>query len=174
MALPGPANITTIASGPFEASILSISSSPYSLAVAMLALNTCGRFLAFEFSKEQEKFLNQPMIRRFLIYVIFFMATRNLIMSFWLGTIVIVSLAYLLNENSSLYIFGRHSGSVNKTVGDTLALTPEEQSILKNLQDKSDRIKKQSEKPIELGVAQPVATHKQYEKVLQSLFVSST
>jgi len=79
-----------------------------------------------------------------------------------------------LNENSSLYIFGKHSGSVNKTVGDTLALTPEEQSILKNLQDKSDRIKKQSEKPIELGVAQPFATHKQYEKVLQSLFVSST
>lgn len=173
MALPGPANISTIASGPFEASIMTVSSSPYSLALAMLALNMCGRFLPFEVTKEQEKFLNQPMVRRCLIYVIFFMATRNIIMSFWLGTIVIVCLAYLFNENSSLYIFGKVTSPREKTVGDTLALTPEEQSILKNLQDKADRIKKQSEKPIELGVAQPVATHKQYEKIIQGLLISN-
>jgi hypothetical protein len=173
MALPGPANMSTIASGPFEASIMSVSSSPYSLALAMLALNMCGRFLPFEVTKEQEKFLNQPMVRRCLIYVIFFMATRNIIMSFWLGTVVIVCLAYLFNENSSLYIFGKVTTPKGKTVGDTLALTPEEQSILKNLQDKADRIKKQSEKPIELGVAQPVATHKQYEKIIQGLLVSN-
>jgi len=153
---------------------MSVSSSPYSLALAMLILNMCGRFLPFEVSKEQEKFLNTPMVRRGLIYVIFFMATRNLIMSFWMGTVVIMCLAYLFNENSSLYIFGKSSGgSKQKTVGDAVALTPEEQSILKNLQDKADRIKKQSEKPIELGVAQPVATHKQYEKVLQRLFVNT-
>ena len=94
-------------------------------------------------------------------------------MSFWLGTIVIVCLAYLFNENSSLYIFGKVTSPREKTVGDTLALTPEEQSILKNLQDKADRIKKQSEKPIELGVAQPVATHKQYEKIIQGLLISN-
>jgi len=162
-----------LASGPFEASVMSVSSSPYSLALAMLMLNMCGRFLPFEVSKEQEKFLNTPMIRRGLIYVIFFMATRNLIMSFWMGTVVIMCLAYLFNENSSLYIFGKVASPKQKTVGDGLALTPEEQSILKNLQDKADRIKKQSEKPIELGVAQPVATHKQYEKVLQRLFVNT-
>jgi len=172
MAFPGPMNVSTLASGPFESSIMNVSSSPYSLGIAMLILNMFSRFLAFEITKEQEKFINQPIVRRFIIFVIFFMATRNLIISAWMSIVFIVCLSYLFNENSSFYIFGKSYQSVPRnTPGDTLALTPEEQSILKNLQEKLDRVKKLSDKPIELGVAQPLATHKQYESIIQKLSV---
>jgi hypothetical protein len=64
-----------------------------------------GRFLPFEISKGQEAFLNQPVFRRLIIFVIFFVATRNLVNALWMSLITILCIGYLFNENSSFCIF---------------------------------------------------------------------
>jgi len=107
MSFGGPPPAMAPPSGPFEASMAKVASSPYALAVAIFLINLGGRFLPMEISKEQEAFLNQPWFRRIIIFVIFFLATRNIVTAGWLALIVILFVGYLFNENSSLCILGK-------------------------------------------------------------------
>jgi len=159
-------------SGPFEAYLTSIASSPYSIGLAMFLLNTCSRFIPFEISREQEKFLNQPNIRRLIIFVIFFVATRNIVVAGMMSITIIICITYLFNENSSLCLFGKKmatpvtAGAQNPMDG----LSPEEQQILKSLSDKAERTKPAS---TDTGSAQPenvgLRLHEKYQKALERL-----
>jgi hypothetical protein len=167
MSFAGPPPSLIPPSGPFEEYVTKLASSPYSIGAAIFLLNVGGRFLPMEITKQQEKFLNQPWFRRLIVFVIFFVATRNLIIAFWLSLMVILFGGYLLNENSSLCIFGKASkGTAPK---DTATLTPEEQLILKSLQDKSERLK-----PSALATAdvsdKSSSIHDKYKKVMSELW----
>uniref|UniRef100_A0A6C0AN72 Uncharacterized protein n=1 Tax=viral metagenome TaxID=1070528 RepID=A0A6C0AN72_9ZZZZ len=173
MSFSGPPPAMPPPSGPFEASLTKIASSPYSLAVAIFLINLGGRFLPMEISKEQEKFLNQPWFRRIIIFVIFFLATRNIITAAWMALIVILCVGYLFNENSSLCILGK--GGINnatcKTKGaaQTLGLTQEETAILKSLQDKASKLEVKQE-PAEVNTKFGLKSHDQYSKVMRGLW----
>jgi hypothetical protein len=175
MSFGGPTPNAVPPSGPFEAALTSAASSPYAIAAAIFTLNMGSRFLPFEVTKGQEKFLNQPIIRRFVIFVIFFVATRNIVTAAWLAVVTILCLGYLFNENSSLYIFGASQSDndigAGKSLGDTLALTPEEQQTLKILSEKSEKIRKAAEKPIELNGGKVKSKPRdKYQKTLESLW----
>ena len=172
MSFGGPPPNATPPSGPFESALTSVASSPYAIALGIFTLNIASRFLPFEITKGQEQFLNQPIIRRLVIFAIFFVATRNLVTAAWLAFVTILSIGYLFNENSSLYLFGNGNHGVNiptKSVGDTLSLTPEEQQTLKVLSEKADKVRKAAEKPIQL--AKPPAPHKKYQQALETLWL---
>jgi hypothetical protein len=171
MSFSGPPPAMPPPSGPFEASLTKIASSPYALATAMFALNIGGRFLPFEVTKEQEKFLNQPWFRRIIIFMIFFLATRNLITAAWLSLIVIICVGYLFNENSSLCIFGKGGMGTCKTKGveQSIGLTPEESSILKSLQDKAAKLAL-PDKPAEVNTTFGMKSHDNYNKVMRGLW----
>jgi len=173
MSFSGPPPVMALPSGPFEATMSKIASSPYALATAMFALNIGGRFLPLEVTKEQEKFLNQPWFRRIIIFMIFFLATRNIITAAWLSFIVILCVGYLFNENSSLCIFGKAglASATCKTKGaeQTAALTPEETAILKSLQDKAAKLAT-SDKPAEVNTTFGLKSHDQYTKVMRGLW----
>ena len=154
-------------SGPFEESITKFASSPYTLAAAIFLINIGGRFLPMEITKGQEQYLNTPWFRRLVIFVIFFLATRNIITALWISLLVILCIGYLFNENSSLYLFGKgNPGSKVPTEGDKYALTMEEQAILKSLQDKAAKIKKA---PVGVEGDLGVKKHAQYSKILDKL-----
>jgi hypothetical protein len=125
-----------------------------------------------EISKEQEKFLNQPWFRRTIIFVIFFLATRNFVTAAWMALIVILCVGYLFNENSSLCVFGKAgiSGATCKTKDfkETVSLTPEEQAILKSLQDKAAKIVVKDEVPVNTNPGSKA--HDQYQKVMRGLW----
>jgi hypothetical protein len=184
MSFAGPPPNASPPSGPFEASLSSLASSPYAIGIAIFLLNTCGRFLPFEITKEQEKFLNQPAIRRLIIFVIFFVATRNIITAGLMSLIVITIIGYLCNENSSLYLFrkGQFNGSTNEETkviaqanapvqvpgpSPTSGLSMEEQQILKSLSDKAERLKSTQSVNNETPIASTV--RQQYKKVIDSL-----
>ena len=173
MSFGGPPPTMLPPSGPFEASLTKIATSPYALAAAMFFINLGGRFLPLEITREQEKFLNQPWFRRFIIFVIFFLATRNIITAAWLALIVILCVGYLFNENSSLCIFGKGGMGTCKTKEDkqTMGLTGEEQAILKSLQDKAARITSNddSEIPVNTKIGGS-RSHSQYQKVMKGLW----
>ena len=72
VALPAAGVAAMAAINPMDVLMQSINTSPYFIGLMMLLLNLGGRFLALEISKEQEKFLSQPWIRRFFLFAILF------------------------------------------------------------------------------------------------------
>ncbi len=144
---PAPASVA-------DAIVNNINTSPIFIGLMMLTMNLGARFLPAEVTRQQEAMLSHPYFRRFLIFVILFIATRNVVYAFWLSLIIIFVIGYLFNENSALCIFnGGAPGSTCSTVATpaapsvmgmintaatqaALGLTPEEGNILRQLTEK--------------------------------------
>lgn len=172
MSFGGPPPAMTPPSGPLEATLSKVASSPYALAVSIFLINVGGRFLPMEITKDQEAFLNQPWFRRIIIFVIFFLATRNIVTAAWMALIVILCVGYLFNENSSLCLFGKGArGTCNKKdAKETLSLSPEEKAILKNLQDKAAKIAQEEKDEVPVNTKVTSKSTDQYQKVLRGLW----
>lgn len=129
---------------PMDVLMQTINTSPYFVGIMMLLLNLGGRFLALEISKDQEKFLSQPWTRRFFLFAVLFVATRNLVIAGGLTIIMILILGYLFNENSELCIWRScHTDAFTDLQAQAQAqaqtqspLTQTEEIMLKMLQDK--------------------------------------
>jgi hypothetical protein len=91
-----------------------------------------------EISKNQERFMQHPWIRRFFIFTVLFVATRNILAAFFLTIIILVFLSYLLNENSDLYLGPKEPAEKTQLSG----LTVEETEILRRLTEKQQRMSK--------------------------------
>ena len=154
MSLPAAASIgstlqVATLSNPMDIILTSINSNPYFIGLMMLLLNIGGRFLSLEISKEQEKFLSTPIVRRFLLFAVLFVATRNILIAAALTFVMILLIGYLCNENSDLCVW--KSCSTKKPVLEAqtnyAGLTAEEVMILKRLQDKQAAGQKKPDEP---------------------------
>ncbi len=170
MSFGGPPPNLAPPSGPFEATLGKISSSPYTIALAIFLLNIGGRFLPAEITKGQEAILNQPWFRRLLIYVIFFVATRNLVTAFLCGSVTILLVGYLFNENSSICLFGKGGTASATCKTQPTVLSPEESEMLQKLQAKAAKVQQEAAKPLELARAKGAETHNQYQRVLRGIW----
>ncbi len=146
-----PAVLPTIqVMNPLDVLMSSINTNPYFIGLMMLLLNLGGRFLALEITKEQEKFLSQPMVRRFFLFAVLFVATRNIVIAAGLAVLVILVLGYLFNENSSMCLWKpcvQESFKEQEQQPSFVGLTPEEAMILKRLQDKQAAAQQQHADP---------------------------
>jgi len=125
---------------PLDTFANAFNANPYFIGLMMLILNLGGRFISLEVTKGQEKFFQNPWVRRFLIFTVLFVATRNLIVAFVMTFVIVLFLGYLLNENSNLCLFGKGiktEGMQGKPQGDSL--TVEEMEILGRLQGKAQK-----------------------------------
>jgi len=149
---------------PFDSFIMAINANPYFIGFMMLMLNLGGRFIGLELTKSQEAFLQNVWVRRALIFIVLFMGTRNVLVAFWMWLAVVFLLGYVLNENSSMCIFGGVSGVAGSKCSSVSAgskegfqqpkLTPEEAEILNKLKAKA------GESPLP-NSSSPVATQAQ-------------
>lgn len=130
---------------PIEAFFNSINTNPYFIGLMMLLLNLGGRFLGMEISKGQEKFFQHNWIRKFFIFTVLFVATRNVLVALFLTIIVLLLLAYLFNENSDLYLGGK-AKSEDKSEQQQPGLSVEETEILRRLTEKQARYAAAAEK----------------------------
>lgn len=139
--LAGQAITQMAAMSPMDAFLQLFNNNPYFIGVMMLILNLGGRFISLEITKKQEQFLQQPWVRRILIFTVLFVATRNLWVAFWTTVVVILFLGYLFNENSSMCLFGQggKSGSSCSASSPGEEMTPEEKEILHRLSAKAQR-----------------------------------
>ena len=94
-------------------SIQEINMNPYLLGLAYILLNLGGRFMVLSVTPAQEAFLQNIIFRPLLLYAIMFIGTRNLVVAFWLTLVVLVTLHYLLNENSDWYLLKPHHTTSN-------------------------------------------------------------
>jgi hypothetical protein len=85
---------------PFSMAITTLNTNPYIIGVFMLLLNLGGRFLSLELTKKQEAFLQAPWIRPFIFFTVVFMATRNVVVAFWLTVLLFFVIWVVANEHS--------------------------------------------------------------------------
>jgi hypothetical protein len=131
---------------PIEAVLTSLNTNTYLIGLSMILLNLGGRHLAPGLTSEQDKFFQNPWIRRIMLFVVIFVATRNLFTALWLSIGLVLVIGYLLNEHSSLYLFGEPLPLPSTSAPPpTVGLTPEEQEIYKRLHDKVGRVKSTEE-----------------------------
>lgn len=131
------AAIAVVATNPLDILMASVNSNPYFIGIMMLLLNLGGRFLSLEISKDQEKILSMPMVRRFFLFAILFVATRNVVIAGGLAILVILCLGYLFNENSDLCLWKSCIAVPTEAKQESfVGLTAEEAMIYKRLQDK--------------------------------------
>jgi len=150
---PPPAPVATGPLNPIEAVIASVNTNTYLIGMSMILLNLGGRHLAPSLTAEQDKFFQNPWIRRAMLFVVIFVATRNIFTALWLSIGLVMTIGYLFNEHSSMYLFGEPVPLPQSiTSPSSPGLTPEEQEIYKRLHDKAGRnqaaeeLKKRGEK----------------------------
>lgn len=129
---------------PIDTILSAFNTNPYFIGIMMLFLNLGGRFLIMEVSKEQERFFQNPWVRRLLIFTVLFVATRNVLVAAVLTLFVVLIIGFLFNENSALYIYSGAGSAASKddaAKGTGPAMTIEEQDILRRLTEKQMRLK---------------------------------
>jgi hypothetical protein len=159
--LAGPLN-------PLEAFITSINTNSYVIGMMMILLNLGGRHLALGLTPEQDKIFQNPWARRFLLFVVIFIATRNIFTALWLSIGLVILIGYLLNEHSDFYLFGPPTPPVQ--VQAPKGLTPEESDIYKKLHEKSQRTKAPETEEEDEALGQKIlGFYEANMKVLQNL-----
>lgn len=81
-----------------------MNSNKYLAGIALLMLNLGSKYLIIDISKSTEQLLKLTIIRRFTLFSIFFIATRNILVSLILTAVFIVFSSGLFNDNSKFCI----------------------------------------------------------------------
>lgn len=159
-----PTASPNLSTNPIENIINSLNSNPYFIGSMMILLNLGGRHLATALTPEQDKFFQQPWFRRILIFVIFFVGTRNALSSLFMAILINLLIGFLFNDQSEMYLLKPNliekkaemkdiSGAVVYT-----GLTPEETEIHKRLTEKLQRIMKQKGDTVEPSKSQDITS----------------
>tara|TARA_B110000259_G_scaffold88072_1_gene102392 strand:- start:1121 stop:1564 length:444 start_codon:yes stop_codon:yes gene_type:complete len=81
-----------------------MNSNKYLAGITLLMLNLGSKYLIIDISKSTEQLLKLSIIRRFTIFSIFFIATRNIAISLGLTAVFIIFSSGLFNEKSKFCI----------------------------------------------------------------------
>jgi len=134
--MPGGATpITASATGTVaNASVLALatmglSSNKYVLGIMILLINLGARYIGNELNEFSHKVLNHKFARRFLIFLVIWMGSRDLLVAFIITAGFIIISNTLLNEQSSLCILPIETPS---------PITKEEYDVAKQLVQKYD------------------------------------
>lgn len=92
---------------------LQLNGSKYFAGIMMLLMNLGGRYISMELSEMHEKILNHKIIRRLLVFVLIFYATRDVKVSLILTAVFIIIVSGIFNEDSK-YCLIPNSLVVNK------------------------------------------------------------
>lgn len=78
-----------------------LNQSKYFAGIMMLILNLGSKYITMELSESQDELLRNKIIRRFLVFTVVFVATRDIFVSLILTGIFIILVSGLFNENSN-------------------------------------------------------------------------
>jgi hypothetical protein len=88
----------------FNKILFNLNTSKYFAGLMILFLNLSSRYLALELSETQEQILSNKIIRRFIIFTVVFVSTRDIWVSMIVTAIFIILVSGLFNENSKYCI----------------------------------------------------------------------
>tara|TARA_B110000261_G_C13033907_1_gene337432 strand:- start:626 stop:1039 length:414 start_codon:yes stop_codon:yes gene_type:complete len=88
----------------FKSGLVQFNTNTYLAGIAMIMFNIGSRYLVVDMNKNTENILKSKVMRRITLFSIFFIATRDLIVSFILTAIFLIMTMNLLNEESKFCI----------------------------------------------------------------------
>jgi len=77
-----------------------LNANTYMAAFSMLLMNLGSKYIALDISKAQDKLLKNHLVRRITLFCIFYVATRNILISIALTVLFVVINSTLLHEES--------------------------------------------------------------------------
>jgi hypothetical protein len=99
---------------PLSAMIMTINTNPYLIGMFMILMNLGGRFLSLELTKKQEALFQSPWIRPLIFFTVVFMATRNVVVAFWITLLLFFVIWVVANENSPFCMIPDWCGDATK------------------------------------------------------------
>jgi hypothetical protein len=81
-----------------------INSSKLFNGISTLGMHIGGRYITTEIPKNVENIFNQPFFRRIFIFLIIFLAFRDIKWAILITLIFIISFNYILNSKSRMYV----------------------------------------------------------------------
>ena len=78
----------------------SLNQSKYFAGIMMIVLNLGSKYITLELSETQDELFKNKIIRRFLVFTVVFVATRDIFVSLIITGIFIILVSGLFNENS--------------------------------------------------------------------------
>jgi uncharacterized membrane protein (DUF485 family) len=81
-----------------------LNNSKYFSGIIMVLLNIGSKYVSLELSEAQKQFLNHPIMRKLLVFTIFFVATKDIVVSAILSTIFIIFICGVFHEESNICI----------------------------------------------------------------------
>ena len=81
-----------------------LNNNKYFTGIMMIILNLGSRFIVMELSETQEQMLSNKIIRRFVVFTVVFIATKDIYVSLIITAIFIILVSGLFNENSKYCI----------------------------------------------------------------------
>ena len=106
--------------------------------ILMILMNLGSKYIALELSETHEEFLSNIVIRRIVIFVVIFIATRDIIISLVLTAVFILLVSGLFNYNSNLCIIKNNNIKTKVITRDDVSKANkiikkyEKQELLKN------------------------------------------
>ena len=94
-----------------------MNSSKYFAGIAMLLLNLGSRYISAELSEMHENMLNHKIIRRLLVFVVVFIATKDAKVSLILTAVFVILVSGVFNEESKYCIIPsvKNKNDITKT-----------------------------------------------------------
>ena len=77
-----------------------LNQSKYFAGIMMIVLNLGSKYITMELSENQDELFKNKIIRRFLVFTVVFVATRDIFVSLIITGIFIILVSGLFNENS--------------------------------------------------------------------------
>lgn len=77
-----------------------INSNPYFIALLMFTMNVGGRFLQLEIPPYFERIFQKPLARKFLLFAVFFMASRDIRIALLLTIVASIVFHFILREGT--------------------------------------------------------------------------
>lgn len=110
--------------------------------ILMILMNLGSKYIALELSETQEEFLSNIVIRRIVIFVVAFIATRDIIISLTLTGVFILLVSGLFNDNSNLCIIKKHNPQTKIVTKDDVMKAKK----IINKYEKQEKLKKNLKK----------------------------
>ena len=110
--------------------------------ILMILMNLGSKYIALELSETQEEFLSNIVIRRIVIFVVAFIATRDIIISLTLTGVFILLVSGLFNDNSNLCIIKKHNPQTKIVTKDDVVKAKK----IINKYEKQEKLKKNLKK----------------------------
>ena len=136
--LPNPnPNMTGGFVGMVEGVISILNNSKYFAAVMMLLLNLGSRYISMELTQFHEDFLSNVFVRRFLVFTVVFIATRDIKVALISTAVFIIIVSGIFNEDSKYCIL--------PNVNDPRKITKQEYNYAQTILEKYHKQLKEKE-----------------------------